>query len=179
VAGFLPLIQPLLKTMPQLVATYALQAGTVQMSLGMILGTTHIHPNRLARVRSRAESQVLWCNTHNVWVGAQMTKLAVLQLEQAVGARPTTRGVINQEAGAPPLPSFPHTMLSVKNVKVICDRFSLKNSLPTTKLRPMCKQDIWASRVCRMRTKITCVTSVVFNYKKFWLDFGVTTRSLR
>jgi len=46
-----------------------------------------------------------------------MAKLATLQLVQPVGARSTTRGPINQEAKAPPPPSFPHTMLSVKRVK--------------------------------------------------------------
>jgi hypothetical protein len=46
-----------------------------------------------------------------------MAKLAALQLVQLVGAKSTTRGSINQEAGAPPSPGFPHTMLSVKMVK--------------------------------------------------------------
>jgi hypothetical protein len=46
-----------------------------------------------------------------------MVKLATLQLVQSIGARSTMGSSINQEAGAPPLPSFPHTMLSVKKVK--------------------------------------------------------------
>jgi hypothetical protein len=46
-----------------------------------------------------------------------MVKLVALQLVQLIGARSTTRGPINQEAKAPPLPGFPHTMLSVKKVK--------------------------------------------------------------
>jgi hypothetical protein len=46
-----------------------------------------------------------------------MAKLAMLQLVQPIGARFTTGGSINQEARAPPLPGFPHTMLSVKRVK--------------------------------------------------------------
>jgi hypothetical protein len=50
-------------------------------------------------------------------MGAQIAKLAALQLVQLVGARSTTGGLINQEAGAPPLPGFPHTMLNVKRVK--------------------------------------------------------------
>jgi hypothetical protein len=36
---------------------------------------------------------------------------------QLVGVKSTMGGLINQEAGAPPLPGFPHTMLSVKRVK--------------------------------------------------------------
>jgi len=72
--------------------TPALQSGTVQSSLGTVPETTHIHPTRLAGVRSWAENQVPWCNEHNVRVGAE-------------------------EAGAPPPSSFPHTMLSVKRVK--------------------------------------------------------------
>jgi hypothetical protein len=46
-----------------------------------------------------------------------MAKLATLQLMQPVGARCMKGGSINQEIGAPPLPGFPHTMLSVKKVK--------------------------------------------------------------
>jgi hypothetical protein len=46
-----------------------------------------------------------------------MAKLAMLQLVQLVGARSTMKGPINQEAGAPSFPGFPHTMLSVKKVK--------------------------------------------------------------
>ncbi len=46
-----------------------------------------------------------------------MAKLIRLQLVQPVGVRSTTRGLINQEAEAPPPPGFPHTMLSVKRVK--------------------------------------------------------------
>jgi hypothetical protein len=54
---------------------------------------------------------------HNVWVEAEMPKLATLQLMQLVGARFTMGGPINQEVGAPPLLGFPHTMLSVKMMK--------------------------------------------------------------
>jgi hypothetical protein len=46
-----------------------------------------------------------------------MTKLATIQLMQLIDTRSTTRSSINQETGAPPPPSFPHTMLSVKRVK--------------------------------------------------------------
>jgi hypothetical protein len=46
-----------------------------------------------------------------------MAKMATLQLVQLVGARSTTRGLINQEVGAPPPLGFPHIMLSVKRVK--------------------------------------------------------------
>jgi hypothetical protein len=83
----------------------------------MVPGTTHIHPTRLAGVRGWVESQVLWCNAHNVRVGAQMAKLAVLQLVQPVGARPTMGSPINQEVGVASFLGFPHTMLSVKRVK--------------------------------------------------------------
>jgi hypothetical protein len=84
---------------------------------GMAPGTTHIHPTRLAWVRGWAESQVLWCNMHNVQVGVRMAKLVALQLVQLVGARSTILNPINQKTKAPPPPSFPHTMLSVKMVK--------------------------------------------------------------
>ncbi len=56
----------------------ALQAGTTQPPLGMAFGTTHIHLTRLVGVKGWAESQVLWCNMHNVWVDAQMDELATL-----------------------------------------------------------------------------------------------------
>jgi hypothetical protein len=46
-----------------------------------------------------------------------MVELVVLQLMQLIGARSVVGGPTNQEAGAPPLPCFPHTMLSVKKVK--------------------------------------------------------------
>jgi hypothetical protein len=94
-----------------------LQARTAQLPLGIVPWTTHIHLIRLTRVRGWADSQVLWCNTHNVRVGAQMAKLATLQLMQPVGGRFMTGGPINQKAGAPPPLGFPHTMLGVKKVK--------------------------------------------------------------
>jgi hypothetical protein len=46
-----------------------------------------------------------------------MAELAVLQLVQPVGARSVVKGLTNQEAGAPPPLSFPHTMLSVERAK--------------------------------------------------------------
>jgi hypothetical protein len=46
-----------------------------------------------------------------------MAKLAALQLVQLVNARFMIGGPINQEGGAPPPLSFPHTILSVKRVK--------------------------------------------------------------
>jgi len=42
--------------------------------------TMHIHPTYLAGVKGWVESQVLWCNTHNIWMGVQMAELATLQL---------------------------------------------------------------------------------------------------
>ncbi len=85
--GFLPLIQSPLETTLQLAATRALQAGTTELPLGIVPGSTHIHPTCLAR------------------------------LVQLVGGRSTTRGPINQEVGIPPPLGFPHTMLNVKMVK--------------------------------------------------------------
>jgi hypothetical protein len=49
-------------------------------TVGNGLGTTHIHLTRLVGVRGWAKSQVPWCNTHNLRVGVQMAKLAMLQL---------------------------------------------------------------------------------------------------
>jgi hypothetical protein len=107
VVGFLPLVQ----------LACSLQAGIAQLPLGMVHGTTHVHSIRLVRVKGWAESRVLWCNMHNVRVGARMAELAALRLMQPVGIRFAVRGLTNQEARAPPPPSFPHTMLSVERVK--------------------------------------------------------------
>jgi hypothetical protein len=57
---------------------HALQAGTIQPLLGTVLGTTHIHLTRLVGVKGWVESQVLWCNTHNVRVDVRMDELATL-----------------------------------------------------------------------------------------------------
>jgi hypothetical protein len=92
VVGFLPPVQPPLKTVPQFATTCAFQVGTTQLPLGTVPRTTHIHPTHRARVRGWAENQVPWWNTHNVRVGAQ-------------------------EVGAPPPLGFPHTMLNLKRVK--------------------------------------------------------------
>jgi len=50
-----------------------------------------------------------------------MAMLVTLQLVQPVGARSTTKDLINQEARALPPLGFPHTMLNVKKMKIICD----------------------------------------------------------
>jgi hypothetical protein len=63
---FLPLVQPPLETAPQLAMTRAFQVGSVQPSLGMVFGTTHIHLTCLVGVRGWAESQIPWCNAHNI-----------------------------------------------------------------------------------------------------------------
>jgi hypothetical protein len=129
VASFLPLVQPLLEMTPQptstrvlqveelatahdlqvkkLETTCAFQARIVQRPLGTTLGTTHIHPTHLTWVRGWAKNQVLWCNVHNVQVGAQMAELAALQLMQPVGARSMAKGLTNQEGGPHPLQVFP------------------------------------------------------------------------
>ncbi len=95
VARFLPPIQLPLETTPQLAMTRAFQVMTTQPPLGTILGTTHIHLTYLAGVKGWAESQILWCNAHNVQVRTKMAKLATLQLVQLVGARSTTGSLIN------------------------------------------------------------------------------------
>jgi len=87
VVSFMPLAQSPLESTFQLAMTHALQAGTTQLPLGIVLGSTHIHPTRLAR------------------------------LVQTIGGRSTMRGPINQKVSTPPPPSFPHTMLNVKMVK--------------------------------------------------------------
>ncbi len=89
VVSFLPPVQPLLEMAPQFIMARALQVeepttahvlevGTTQQPLGVALGTTHIHLTRLTRVKGWVESQVFWCNAHNVRVGARMAKLAML-----------------------------------------------------------------------------------------------------
>jgi hypothetical protein len=50
VAGFLPPAQSSLETTFQLATIRALQVGIIQLSLGIVLGSTHIHPTRLARL---------------------------------------------------------------------------------------------------------------------------------
>jgi hypothetical protein len=87
VVGFLPSTQSPLETTLQLAMTRALQAGTIELPLGTVLGSTHIHPTYLAR------------------------------LVQPIGGRFTMKGPINQEVGIPPPLGFPHTMLNVKRVK--------------------------------------------------------------
>jgi hypothetical protein len=87
VARFLPSAQSPLETTFQLATTRALQAGTTELPLGTVPGSTHIHPTCLAR------------------------------LVQPVGGRSTTRGPIDHEVGIPPPLGFPHTMLNVKRVK--------------------------------------------------------------
>jgi hypothetical protein len=77
VAGFLPPAQSPLETTLQLAATRALQAGTTELLLGIVLGSTHIHPTCLAR------------------------------LVLLVGGIFTMRGPINQEVGIPPPLGFP------------------------------------------------------------------------
>jgi hypothetical protein len=173
VVGFLPPVQPPLETAPQPIAARvlqvkepatahvlqveeptiacALQARTVQLPLGTIPGTTHIHLTHLVGVKGWVESQVLWCNAHNIWVGVRMAELVALQLVQLVGARSTAKGPTNQEVGAPPPPGFPRTMLNVENMK---DNISLKSSLPTARLRPTCRQDICASRYVIQKQKL-------------------------
>ncbi len=42
-------------------------------------------------------------------------------------------------------------------------------------IRVMCKQDTYASRVCRTKAKTICVTSDVFSYGKLWHGFNVAT----
>jgi hypothetical protein len=51
VAGFLPLVQPALKTVPPLTMTCALQAGIAQLPSGTVPRTMHIHLTRLTRVK--------------------------------------------------------------------------------------------------------------------------------
>jgi hypothetical protein len=102
VVGLLPLVQPLLEMVLQptvaralqveeltttcalrveeLATARALQVGIVQPPLGTVCGTMHIHSTCRAGVRGWAESQVLWCNAHNVRVGARMAELTVPQL---------------------------------------------------------------------------------------------------
>jgi hypothetical protein len=78
VVGFLPPIQSPLQTMLQPATARVLQTKTTQPPLGTALWTTHIHPTPLAGVKGWAESQVLWCNMHNIRVGARMAELAML-----------------------------------------------------------------------------------------------------
>jgi hypothetical protein len=94
-----------------------LQARTYQLPLGTTPWPTHIHLTCPTWVKSLAENQVLWFTVHYIQVGARMAELTALQLMQSVGTRSMMRGPTNQEVGAPPPPSFPHTMLGVERMK--------------------------------------------------------------
>ncbi len=87
----------------------------------------------------------------------------------------------NQLGGRGPTPSrFSPTQCWVKKRwRIICGWVSLKSSLLTARSKPTCRQDTYASRVCRTRAKATYVTSIVFNWGKLWLGFGVATHNLR
>ncbi len=61
-ASFLPPVQPLLETAPQLGTTCAFQVGTAQLSLGIVPGTTHIHLTPLVGVRGCVESHEIETN---------------------------------------------------------------------------------------------------------------------
>ncbi len=176
VASFLPPVQPPLETTPQFGVTRVFQAGTTQPLLGMVFGTTHIHPTRLARVRGWAENQVLWCNAHNVRVGAQTTKLTTLQLVQLIGAKSTIGGLINQEAKAPPPPSFPHTMLNVEKVKDNMQLAFIENLFTNHEIETNVQTKYLRYRT---KTKATCVTSNVFSCRKLWPSFGVAACNMR
>jgi hypothetical protein len=76
--GFLPLVQSSLETVPQLVTARALYVGATQSPLGTAFRIMHIHLTRLIGVKGWVESQVLWCNVHNVQVGDRMAKLVAL-----------------------------------------------------------------------------------------------------
>jgi hypothetical protein len=95
-----------------------------------------------------------------------MVKLATLHLVQPIGVRFMSGSPINQEVGAPPPLGFPHTMLSVKKVKDnMCLAF-IEKLLPIARSGLTCRQNTCASRVCRMRVKVTCVTLVMFSSRK-------------
>ncbi len=79
----------------ELATARALEVGTIQQPLGTAFEIMHIHPTCLAGVRGWVKSGVLWCNTHNVRVGAWMAKLVALQLVQLVGGRFVARGLTN------------------------------------------------------------------------------------
>jgi hypothetical protein len=49
-AGFLPPAQSPLEITFQLATTHAFQAGTTELPLGTVPGSTHIHPTCLARL---------------------------------------------------------------------------------------------------------------------------------
>jgi len=74
------------------------------------------------------------------------------QPEEVVGSLPpvqlslkTTLQLAATYALQAPPPGFPHTMLSVKRVK----QLSLKSFSPTARLRLVCRQDTYVSRVTR------------------------------
>ncbi len=47
------------------------------------------------------------------------------------------------------------------------------------RLRLVCRQDIYTSRVFHTRAKVTYVTLDVFSYEKLWPSFDVATRSFK
>ncbi len=53
----MPPVQPPLEMVFQLATTHVLQVRTVQLSLGTVLGTTHIDPTHLTWVRGWVETK--------------------------------------------------------------------------------------------------------------------------
>jgi hypothetical protein len=61
----------------------------------MTIVSTYAYVMKMYTLTSWVESQVLWCNVHNVWVGVRMIELVALQLVQPVGARFVVGGPTN------------------------------------------------------------------------------------
>ncbi len=168
-----------LETTFQLVATHAFQTRTIQLSLGTVPWSMHKHSTRLTRVRGWAESEILCYNVHNVRMGVQMAKLAMLQRAQPVGGRSMTGGLINQEVGAPPPSGFPHTMLNVKKVKDNMRLAFIEKLFTNRKIGTNMQTRYLSFKGMSYEHEITCVTSTVFNCEKLWPGFSVATRNLR
>ncbi len=90
-----------------------------------------------------------------------------------------TGGLINQEAGTPPLPGFPHTMLNVKKVKDNMRLAFIEKFFTDREIGTSVQTRYLSFKVCRTKAKSTCVTSIVFSYEKLWLNFDVVTRNLK
>ncbi len=108
-----------------------------------------------------------------------MAKLATVQLVQSIGARFTMGGSINQEAGAPPLLGFPHSMLSVRRVKDNMRLAFIKKLFINREIGTNVQTRYFSFKCMSQRAKATCATLIVFSCRKLWLSFGVTTCNLR
>ncbi len=98
---------------------------------------------------------------------------------QPVGARSTTGGPIKQEVGAPPLPSFPHTMLNVKRMKDNMRLAFIEKLFTNREIEISVQTKYLSFKGMSYESKNYLCDIICVQLGKLWLSFGVATRSLR